>query len=193
MIRYLLVLVVITTVVGVPPAHGDDRRPNVLFAFADDWGRYASAYAALEPGGPSDLVQTPAFDRVAREGVLFRNAFVTAPSCTPCRSSLLSGQYFWRTGMGAILQGARWDSKIPTFPLLLRDDGYHIGHTYKVWSPGSPANAPYGATKYAYNKAGRRFNQFSQRVTARGDVEAGKRELLLEVEKNFQSFLEQHS
>ncbi|MFT5095528.1 MAG: N-sulfoglucosamine sulfohydrolase, partial [Porticoccaceae bacterium] len=76
----------------------DSKRPNILFAFADDWGRYASAYAKLEPGGPSDIVSTPNFDRIASEGVLFRNAFVNAPSCTPCRSSLLSGQYFWRTG-----------------------------------------------------------------------------------------------
>jgi hypothetical protein len=38
-------------------------RPNILFAFADDWGRYASAYAKLEPGGPSDVVKTPHFDR----------------------------------------------------------------------------------------------------------------------------------
>ena len=85
------------------------ERPNILFAFADDWGRYASAYAELSPGGPSDLVKTPNFDRIADEGVLFTNAFVNAPSCTPCRSSLLSGQYFWRTGRGAILQGAIWD------------------------------------------------------------------------------------
>ena len=41
------------------------RLPNILFAFADDWGRYASAYAKLEPGGPSDAVSTPHFDRIA--------------------------------------------------------------------------------------------------------------------------------
>ncbi len=68
-------------------------RPNILFAFADDWGRYASIYADVDGSGtPNDVVRTPFFDAVAREGVLFPNAFVTAPSCTPCRSSLLSGQ-----------------------------------------------------------------------------------------------------
>ncbi|MEC8433060.1 MAG: sulfatase-like hydrolase/transferase, partial [Planctomycetota bacterium] len=81
------------------------ETPNIVFIFADDWGRMASAYAALDPGGPSDVVSTPNFDQVAKNGVLFRNAFVNAPSCTPCRSSLLSGQYFWRTGRGAILRG----------------------------------------------------------------------------------------
>ncbi len=98
----------------------DSGRPNIVFAFADDWGRYASAYAAIDKGGPSDIVNTPNFDRVAREGVLFTNAFVNAPSCTPCRSSLLSGQYFWRTGRGAILQGAIWDGDIPSYPLILQ-------------------------------------------------------------------------
>ena len=166
-----------------------ETRPNIVFAFADDWGKYASAYAELEPGGISDLVSTPHFDRVASEGVLFRNAFVNAPSCTPCRSSLLSGQFFWRTGRGAILQGARWDLAIPSYPLLLRDAGYHIGHTYKVWSPGSPANAPYGAAKYAYNRRGSRFNGFSQRVSAAQDIAAGKQALLEEVRGNFQDFL----
>ena len=171
-----------------------EERPNILFAFADDWGRYASAYAGLDgPGTVNDAIETPAFDRIAVEGVLFRSAFVTAPSCTPCRSSLLSGQYFFRTGRGAILQGAVWDSNIPTYPLLLRDAGYHIGHTYKVWSPGTPVNAPYGAEEYAYNNHGRRFNGFSQAATklvSNGvTVDKAKQTLLAEVAGNFDDFL----
>lgn len=170
------------------------RRPNILFAFADDWGRYASAYAKIDgPGTINDVVSTPNFDRIAREGVLARHAFVTAPSCTPCRSSLLSGQYFWRTGRGAILQGAQWDSSIPTFPLLLQQSGYHIGKSYKVWSPGTPADAPYGMQKNAFEQGGRRFNLFSQNVTrmvAEGtSLEAAKQSLYSEVEKSFEAFL----
>lgn len=171
------------------------KRPNILFAFADDWGRYASAYVAVDgPGTMNDVIQTPHFDRVAEEGVLFKNAFVTAPSCTPCRSSLLSGQYFWRTGQGAILQGAKWDASIPSYPLILLDAGYHIGETYKVWSPGSPVDAPYGAGKFAYQKAGGKFNQFSQNVTKMvqqgKSVEEAKQVLYDEVMQNFDDFLE---
>lgn len=170
------------------------KRPNILFAFADDWGRYASAYAAVDgPGTMNDVIQTPHFDRVAREGVLFKNAFVTAPSCTPCRSSLLSGQYFWRTGRGAILQGAQWDADIPSYPLILNDTGYHIGETYKVWSPGTPVDAPYGAGKFAYQKAGGKFNQFSQNVTKMvrqgKSIEEAKQVLYDEVMQNFNDFL----
>ena len=166
-----------------------DNRPNILFAFADDWGRYASAYAQLEPGGPSDLVNTPHFDRVAREGVLFANAFVNAPSCTPCRSSLLSGQYFWRTGMGAILQGAIWDHSIPSYPRILRNRGYHIGYTYKVWSPGTPRDAPYGGRRHAYARRGSHMNNYSQFVSGAQDREAAQQQIMNEVRDNFRDFL----
>ena len=80
------------------------KKPNILFAFADDWGQQASIYAdVLGKGGINDLSKTPNFDKLAKSGVLFKNAFVNAPSCTPCRSSLLSGRNFWETGRGAIL------------------------------------------------------------------------------------------
>ncbi len=171
----------------------ETKRPNILFAFADDWGKQASAYGQLEPGGINDVVKTPHFDALAKRGVLFKNAFVNAPSCTPCRSSLLSGQYFWRTGRGAILRGAVWDPAIPSYPLLLKDAGYHIGETYKVWSPGTPVDAPYGGGKYAYQKAGGSFNQFSQRATAlmkQGkSAQEAKDELYGQVRGNFADFL----
>jgi len=97
-------------------------KPNILFVFADDWGRYASCYKGLD-GRPTlnDVVKTPNVDRVAKDGVLFRNAFVNAPSCTPCRSSLFSGRYFFNCNQGAILQGAVWDESIQVYPLMLRD------------------------------------------------------------------------
>jgi len=169
-------------------------RPNILFAFADDWGRFASAYAAIDgPGTINDVVRTPNFDRIAREGVLFRHAFVSAPSCTPCRSALISGQHFWRTGRGAILRGAVWDGSSASFPLMLRDAGYHIGETYKVWSPGVPNDAPFGAGQYEYEKYGRRFGQFSEYVTknvANGSsIEKAKETLYGEVVGNFTDFL----
>jgi N-sulfoglucosamine sulfohydrolase len=169
--------------------HAAPKRPNIVFCFADDWGFYASAYRKPHDNTPNAVVNTPNFDRIAREGLLFNHAFVTAPSCTPCRSSLLSGQYFFRTRRGAILQGAIWDAKIPSYPLILRDHGYHIGHTHKVWSPGTPANAPYGAAKYAYNQAGRRVNQFSQFVSRAKDKQKAKRQLYDEVAGNFSRFL----
>jgi arylsulfatase A-like enzyme len=169
-------------------------KPNILFLFADDWGKYASIYAEVEGrGGINDVVRTPNFDKIARQGVLFRNAHVNAPSCTPCRSSLLSGQYFWRTGRGAILQGAVWDAQIPAYPLMLRDAGYHIGKSYKVWGPGTPSDAPYGGQQYAYQKAGGRINLFSQNVTQMlkqgAALDAAKEQLYDEARGNFRDFI----
>ena len=171
------------------------ERPNILFAFADDWGRQASIYAEIEgSGGLNDLAKTPNFDKLAKRGVLFTNASVNAPSCTPCRSAILSGRNFWETGRGAILHGAVWDEKIPTWPLLLQNSGYHLGFTYKVWSPGAPRDAGIGGQANAFSKAGGKFNGFSQYVsgrTAKGiRISVAKEELYREARGNFKSFLE---
>ncbi len=173
---------------------GAAERPNIVFCFADDWGRYASAYAALDAKPTANsVIKTPNIDSVAARGVLFRNAFVPAPSCTPCRSSLLSGRYFFNTGRGAILRGAVWDESIPSFPLLLRDLGYAIGKMAKVWSPGTPADAPFGKQEYAYQKSGMAFNKFSHEATLavkNGKTFAeAKSDLLAQVDGNFASFL----
>jgi arylsulfatase A-like enzyme len=172
----------------------ETNRLNILFCFADDWGRYASCYAKLD-AGPSlnQIVQTPNIDRMAREGVMFRNAFVPAPSCTPCRSALLTGRYWWNTDRGAILQGAVWNTNLPTFPLRLRDAGYHIGKSYKVWSPGTPADAPFGGQKFAYEKAGRLPNNFSEeasRMISNGlSLAEARGKILQQVRGNFDAFL----
>lgn len=190
----LLLLVCFGSLCGDGAAQLADKRPNILFCFADDWGRYASIYAALEKA-PSlnQVVKTPNIDRVAREGILFRRAFVNAPSCTPSRSALLSGRYFFNTGRGAILQTAVWDAEIPSFPHLLRDAGYHIGESYKVWSPGTPVDAPFGAGKYAYEKAGNLPNDFSENVTklmGEGQtLDAARAKLFGQVRANFDAFL----
>ena len=169
------------------------NRPNILFAFADDWGRYASAYQQVEGDStPNALLNTPNFDRVAREGVLFTNAFVPAPSCTPCRSAILAGRYFWQTGLGAILVGAVWDETIPSYPLILEEQGYHIGFTYKVWAPGTPRDAPYGAERTRYEPAGRQYGQFSiaaTKLVPELGVKAAKQSLYDETRANFDAFL----
>ncbi len=170
------------------------KPPNIVFCFADDWGRYASCYAALDAKPTANsVVKTPNIDAIAKRGVIFRNAFVPAPSCTPCRSSLLSGRYFFNTGRGAILSGAVWDETIPTSPLLLKSAGYDLGKISKVWSPGTPVDAPIGKQQFAFQKSGVAFNQFSQAMTkavneGKSVVEA-RAALLSQVEGNFGSFL----
>ena len=194
MIRFIAPAWLAISLLALPVSAAEPKRPNLLFIFADDWGRFASAYGKLDgPGSPNDVVKTPNFDRIAREGTLVRQAFVSAPSCTPCRSALLSGQHFWRTGRAAILQGAVWDESIPTYPRLLTQAGYHMGKTGKVWSPGNPADIPYGRPVPGFQKAGMRFNSFSKfgtdQVKSGNSVDSCRKTLLREVRGNFEDFL----
>lgn len=121
------------------PLFADEERPNILLCIADDWGwPHAGAY-----GDP--VIETPAFDRVASEGVLFEHAFVSSPSCTPSRNAILTGQYHWRLDQGANL----WSSlspRFPVYPLLLKDAGYHVGHWRKSWGPGRLEDGGYVGT-----------------------------------------------
>jgi arylsulfatase A-like enzyme len=170
------------------------QRPNIVFCFADDFGRYAGCYASLDRSpSPNAIVKTPNIDALAARGVLFRNAFVGAPSCTPCRSSLLTGRHFFNCERGAILRNAIWNDAIPSFPLLLRANGYEIGKSGKVWSPGQTVDAPFGGQKYAFQKAGMQLNQFSQHVseavTKGSTVDDAKQRIFNQVRDNFKSFL----
>ncbi|POZ52079.1 sulfatase family protein [Methylovulum psychrotolerans] len=172
-----------------------DNRLNIVVIVGDDWGGpYASAYTGIYGRAlPSDTVKTPNIDRIARNGVLFKNAYVNAPSCTPSRSSIFSGRYFFNTGGGAFLYGT-WDPTIPSFPLLLHDAGYHIGKTYKTWAPGVPIDAPFGGVKtYQYQQSGTSANRFSSTVTAlmaKGmTFDQAKQTLLDEVNGNFSAFI----
>ncbi len=118
------------------------ERPNILFFFADDWGRYASIYSNPETPSLNDVIKTPNIDRIANEGVLFRNAFVPVASCGPCRASLATGRYFWNCGSGAFLNGkaSNWKGRknpfttLPKFVDLLAEDGYYVRKSLKTFA-----------------------------------------------------------
>ena len=105
-------------------------RPNVVFAIADDWGwPHASAYG-------DEGVKTPTFDRLARDGVLVENAYISSPSCTPSRGAIITGQQFWRLGPAGNLWSV-WPSTEPEYPKLLAAEGYFVGSYRKGWGPGT--------------------------------------------------------
>ena len=173
-------------------------RWNILLVFADDWGRYAGCYAGIDRDNRlgatlSGIVRTPHIDRVAREGVLFRNAFVSAPSCTPSRGALFTGRHFFNTGRSAILDTGAWEPSLPAYPPLLRDAGYHIGRTHKAWAPGTPRDAPFDGNRHAYEKAGLEADRFSRNVTERvekgASIAEARAAILAQVRKNFSDFL----
>jgi N-sulfoglucosamine sulfohydrolase len=107
------------------------RPPNVLVCVADDQSYpHASAYGTR-------WVATPAFDQVAREGVLFTRAYATNAKCGPSRGSLLTGRQSWQLGAAAN-HVAYYPAGYATFFEALAAAGYAVGYTGKGWAPGDP-------------------------------------------------------
>lgn len=127
----LLDLALLSTGCSQPPNLAkESRKPNILMVLADD-------QSWLHTGISGDkVVRTPAFDRIAEEGVLFTNAFSACPSCTPSRTAILSGQEIWRTREAGLLMGAM-PKDLPLFTHILDENGFFVGYTGKGWAPGN--------------------------------------------------------
>ena len=92
-------------------------RPNIIFIMSDDHAQRAiSAYT-------HELISTPNIDRLAEEGVLFRNSFVTNSICAPSRATMLTGKYSHLNGLRD--NRDRFDGDQLTWIKLLRKSGYH--------------------------------------------------------------------
>jgi len=128
-----------------------DERPNILFLIADDasrdsFGAYGSTY-----------VKTPGFDRIAKEGVLFTQAYNCNPKCAPARACLLTGRYSWQLEEACNHQ-PYLSSKWQFYPYLLEEKGYTIGFTGKGWGPGEWQGHSAGNEKEEDNPAGHPWN-----------------------------------
>jgi arylsulfatase A-like enzyme len=139
-------ILILTTALAAGAA---DTRPNILYCLADDWGwPNAGIYG-------DRVVRTPTFDRVAREGLLFRHCFSAAPSCTPSRAAMLTGQYPHRLQEGSCLWGFL-PKRFPVYPDLLEKAGYAVGCARKGWGPGN-----FRAGGYERNPAGPAFKDLA--------------------------------
>lgn len=167
----LLIVIAAIAIAGLEIAAADDR-PNILFCISDDQS-YAHTGANGDP-----VVQTPAFDRIAREGLRFTHAFCDAPTCGPSRSAILTGQHIWRLEEAGNIHSTL-PAKFSTYTELLEDAGYAIGHTGKGWGPGRLE--PGGRQ---VNPAGKAFNQKNRKP-------AFKQIRSTDYAANFQEFLNQ--
>lgn len=146
-------------------------RPNFLFAIADDQSYpYASAYG-------TSGVNTPAFDRLAREGVLFHNAFAPAPQCSPCRAAILTGRNIWQIEEAGT-HSSYFPKKFPVFTRTLEGAGYHVGFTGKPWGPGN-----FKDSGWERNPVGTEYNQKTAKPPASGISD-------IDYATNFDVFLE---
>ena len=151
------------TPAGAPPA-----RPNILVIVVDDarWDDFGFA------GHP--FVQTPAVDRLAREGTWFLNAFATTPLCSPSRAAILTGQYAHTHG---IIDNTARDAashRLPTFAIPLAGAGYRTGFFGK-WHMGNDDTRRPGWSRWVAMKGqgeaiDPQLNVDGQRIAAKGYV-----------------------
>jgi arylsulfatase A-like enzyme len=153
-----MLLTVFLALLALPAPAAETRRPNILFIIFDDWNgsTHAGAYGCT-------WVKTPNFDRVAREGVLFKNAFTSNPKCSPCRASILTGRNTWQL-KEAVSHGGYFPPGFVVYPDLLEQAGYVIGLTGKGWGPGDFKTLA-GFTR---NPAGPSFDARKHRPIASG-------------------------
>jgi len=108
-----------------------EKLPNILFCIADDQSfPHAGAYGC-------DWVKTPSFDRVAREGILFTNAYTPNPKCAPSRACIITGRNPWQLEAAAN-HVCYFPEKFKTYTEALHEHGYFTGYTGKGWAPGNP-------------------------------------------------------
>lgn len=103
-------------------------RPNILYLHSHDTGRYVQPY-----GHP---LATPAYQRLADGGVVFRQAFSAAPTCSPSRAALLTGQSPHASGLlGLVHRGFRLNDPGQHLAMTLREVGYRtvIAGTQHTW------------------------------------------------------------
>ena len=170
--RFLFILCSALAALATASPAKDAERPNILFIIFDDWGwQHAGAYGC-------DWVKTPNFDRVAREGILFKNAYTSNPKCSPCRASILTGRNTWQLEEASCHNGL-FPPKFAVYPDLIQASGYNIGLTGKGWGPGE-----FKLNGRTQNPAGPSFDEHKIEPPAKG---IGK----IDYSKNFDAFLAQ--
>jgi len=111
-------------------SEASDRRPNILFIFSDDQRSDAMSCAG------NSIIKTPEHDKLAAEGVLFENCFVTTSICCVSRASVLTGQYARRHGIDDFVKMFPDEQLDQTYPAIMRRSGYWTGFVGK-WGVGA--------------------------------------------------------
>ena len=176
-IIFFLIIILVSLVFSskqsliVPEPKTINRPPNILFAIADD-----QSFAHVSALG-QDIFKTPYFDEVAKRGILFTNAFVAAPQCSPSRAAMLTGRNIWQLEEAGT-HSSYFPKKFPVFTNALETVGYFIGFTGKAWDPGNFENAGWDRNPVGpeYNK--RKFEKVPTKGIASNDYAANFNDFL---------------
>jgi N-sulfoglucosamine sulfohydrolase len=151
--QYIFIFLLTSTILIQAGCDGDYQkkttRPNILFAIADD-----ASYPHMSAYGCT-WVKTPAFDKVANQGILFTNAYTPNSKCAPSRSCILTGRNSWQLEEAAN-HVPFFPSNFKTYAEALAENGYHVGYTAKGWAPGV-ANDAHGRPRQL---TGKPYNEF---------------------------------
>src|SRR5687767_11479464 len=120
-----------------------DERPNFVFILIDDM-----RYNALGCMGDK-IVQSPHIDRLAAQGTLFNNCFVTTSICAVSRASFFSGQWMRRHGIDDFATGLNGQAWANTYPAQLRSHGYRTGFIGK-FGVGNPNEVAAKASEFDF-------------------------------------------
>ncbi len=97
------------------------NRPNIIFLLADDMRSDAVNFAG------NSIIKTPNIDKLADDGIVFKNAYVTTSICSASRASILTGQYSRKHGVRGFSENITGEALLNTYPLQLKQNGYNIG------------------------------------------------------------------
>jgi len=123
-----LASILLSVLIGCQSKFVEKKRPNILFAISDDQSYPHTSFAG------SKFVNTPAFDRVAQEGVYFTNCYAGSPGCAPSRSSIVTGRHHWQNEQSG-QHASSWLKKYVPFVDELAANGYAVGRTTKGVGP----------------------------------------------------------
>ncbi|MCK4921920.1 MAG: sulfatase [Bacteroidales bacterium] len=111
----------------------EQEKPNILFCIADD-----ASFPHMSAYGTS-WVNTPGFDQVAEQGLLFTKAYTPNAKSAPSRACILTGRNSWQLEEAGN-HSPIFPLKFKSFAEALSENGYHVGYTAKGWAPGIALN-----------------------------------------------------
>jgi len=115
----------------------DTDKPNIIFLLTDD-----QRYDALGAMG-NTIIKTPNMDKLAKAGILFKNAYVTTSICCVSRASILTGQYQSRHNINDFTTNLSAEAIAKTYPMLLKNAGYKLGFIGKFGVGTKPPESIY--------------------------------------------------